>query len=319
MFLKTPQARPTKLVLFPLAICLMVYCPEACADDDEYSSFQKAQNAYAGGDYIEAVARFENLVQREFANPALRLECHKFLAISYLFINKKNAAEEQFTKLLTFSPEYSLDPLLFPIEIIDFFTEVQMKNKKQLEALALARAREKEQRKAAEEAKRKAEIEKLRRNIYLEKDYRINLIPVALIPYGVGQFQNGHRKKGIFFLSSELFFTATAIATYFLHGNLRKEAKKPFKMPKDRKKYENRELLYRVSNYVSFITMGTLMISGLVDALHYYKPQVVRWKNIDQKEVPKHLRPGGSIGRAFPTPSFFASKDTIGLQLGGKF
>jgi tetratricopeptide (TPR) repeat protein len=192
---RVAYAGRARLCIVGLFAAVLLQVPALHAENDDYSHFERAKNAFDAGEYKEAVSRFDALLKKQPKNAALVLECHKFIAVSYLFVGDKVAAEHHLTELLTITPDYDLDPMMFPMEIVDFFQEMKTKNKKQLDALSLARAREEAQRKATEEAQRKAELEKLKRNVYLERTRKKNSRLVAVIPFGAGQFQNGHIVK----------------------------------------------------------------------------------------------------------------------------
>lgn len=306
-------------MLFALGVTAMTWSSTLSAKDSEYQLFEMAMNAFNAGMYEEAATRFNALLKTETKNPALLLECHKFIAVSKLFIGDKESAEHHFLELLTISPEYTLDPIIFPIEIIDFFTEIKAKNQKQLEALVLARAREKAARLLEEAARKQAEKEALMRNVYLEKEVRKNSLAVAMIPYGVGQFQNGDTLKGVLFLSGEILLTAAAITTYALHESLRSDANHPYESEEEREQAESQELGYRIANHASIVALVTLAVGGIVDALVHYQPEVVTWKTLEEKDVPKPVRPGGSQSKHRITPGLGIGKDSVNLSLTGTF
>ncbi|MCP4196911.1 MAG: hypothetical protein GY762_07140 [Proteobacteria bacterium] len=297
----------------------MTWSSTLSAKDSEYQIFEMAMNAFNAGLYEEAATRFNAMLKTETENPALLLECHKFIAVSKLFIGDKESAEHHFLELLTISPEYTLDPMIFPIEIIDFFTEIKAKNKKQLEALALARAREKANLLAEQAARKLAEKEALMRNVYLEKEVKKNSLAVAMIPCGAGQFQNGDKLKGALFLSGELLLAAAAITTYALHESLRSDSKQPYESKEKRKQAESRELGLRIANHASIAALVTLAVGGIVDALVHYRPQVVTWKTLKEKDVPKPVRPGGSQSKHRITPGLDIGTGSVHLSLTGTF
>jgi len=261
------------------------------AMSDEYTDFLSAKNAFDAGEYEQTIKRFTNLLDAGLKNHALILESHKLIAISCLFVEKKEQAETHFMELLTKAPNYQLDPLLYPIEVVDFFTKIKGKNKERLEELAKAQEEEAKQRKLQEEARQKEELEKLKRNIYLEHTTKKGSLLVALMPFGAGQFQNKEIVKGSLFLTSEVILTGASIASYFLHQSLRKQEKIPFDNVADRKSYEQKEKIYRITNQVCVATLGVVIIIGIIDSVVRYKPKITSWQKIKEKDVPKDLRP----------------------------
>ncbi|MCP4674272.1 MAG: hypothetical protein GY854_01895 [Deltaproteobacteria bacterium] len=300
-------------------VALAAICRPATAraTNDEYDQFVHAKNAYEAGEYKEAVSRFEKVFEAGLNNPALVLECHKLLGVSYLFVGDNEGAERQFAKLLTISPDYELDPMMLPIAVIDFFTSVKRKNQEKLDALARARAAEEERHIAEEEARRKAEIERLTRNIYLERSYEKNSMFVAFVPFGAGQFQNGHTVKGTLFLSGELLLTAGAVTTFFLHEGLRKQANEPFDSPNERESAEELEKGYRIANQASIVGLSVLVVTGIIDALYNFEAETVTWKKVPENEVPRNLRRGRSKSETTLLPRI--GEGAVGLEVVGRF
>lgn len=298
-------------------IIWVIFLPDTIRADDEYDQFAVAKNAFDAGEYKEAVHRFETLLQNGLQNPTLILETLKLSGISYLFIENREAAEEQFTKLLTKAPDYTLDPLLYPIEVVDFFTEIKQKNQKRLDELAKAKAIEAAAEKAAQEAARKAEFEKMRRNIYLERKISTGSLLVAALPFGAGQFQNGHHLKGWAFFSSEILLCTSATVFFFLHNSLRSKGNTPFENPNEKQKYVNLEKAYRLANHISLITLGVTVTAGIVDSLLFFQSEKEEWKKIDEDNVPEKLRPKTAGIKILP--EVFADKNVIGIGMIGRF
>jgi tetratricopeptide (TPR) repeat protein len=296
---------------------LLILALPGKARSDEFDEFIHAKNAFDAGEYAEAVARFDQLLASGLSNPALVIECHKLMGISYLFIGNREKAEHHFTELLTLSPNHSLDPMIFPIEVVDFFLEIKGKNKERLAALHQARIEEKKRKKAIDEAKHKAELEKLRRNVYLEKNRRENSLLVAVMPFGAGQFQNGDTIKGALFLGGELLLSAGAVTTYVLHETLRPQSKEPFSSTKQREDYSRLEMIYRISNRASLAGLAVLIIGGVVDSLYNYEPEVIEWKNVKEKDVPENLRPGAPRTKVSLVPNL--NDNAVGISLEGRF
>lgn len=295
----------------------IILSPAFVTADDEYDQFAIAKNAFDAGEYKEAVHRFKTLLESGLQNPTLVLETLKLSGISYLFIENREAAEEQFTKLLTKAPDYMLDPLLYPIEVVDFFTEIKQKNQKRLDELAKAKAIEAAAEKAEEEAARKAEFEKMRRNIYLERRVSTGSLLVAALPFGAGQFQNGQTVKGWTFFSSEVLLCTSATVFFFLHSSLRNKADKPFENPNEKQKYVTLEKSYRLVNQISLITLGVTVTAGIVDSLLFFQAEKEEWKKIDEDKVPPNLRPKTAGIKI--SPDVFTDKNFVGVGMTGSF
>jgi tetratricopeptide (TPR) repeat protein len=285
------KSGPALIALAAAAVALAI---PAVLAADEFDDFTKARNAYEGGEYQAAVERFTALLAAEPRNPVIVNESLKLLGVSYLFVGDPAAAEAALLKLLTLSPDFELDPMLFPIEVIDFFTDVKARNDERLAALARARATEEEARRKAEEKHRLAEIEKLKRNVYLERSTEKRSWLVALLPLGAGQFQNGEPVKGALFLGGEVLLGAAAATTFGLHESLRDRAAEPFESAEDRESYERLEQGLRIANQVSLGALAAVAVAGIIDSAVRFERERVTWQPVEEREVPENLRPGGS-------------------------
>jgi tetratricopeptide (TPR) repeat protein len=297
-----------------LLVCLGLLFPLG-ATADEFDQFAIAKNAFEAGEYEVAVTRFEELLIAEPKNPALVLETHKLLGVSYLFVGNRKEAEANFLKLLTLSPEYALDPMELPIDVVDFFTEIKHKNDERLAEIARARAAEEAARRKAEEEARRKELEALARTFYLERSREEKSLLVSLMPLGAGQFQNGEKLKGSLFLGGELLLGATAVTTYFLHEGLRPRSKEPFTSESDREAYERLEAGYRITNHASLVALAVLATVGIIDSLYNFEKETVIWKEVEEGDVPDEVKP--TLSKAALVP--FATQNAIGLSATANF
>ena len=184
---------------------------------------------------------------------------------------------------------------------------------------ALQEARDREKKRAEEaEQRRREEMARLTRNVYVERTREKRSLLVALMPFGAGQFQNGSKSKGILFLSSELFLGATAITAYFLHSGLRQSSKTPIQDPDERRSYEIRENVYRLTNHISIGLFSGMVIWGIADSLYHFKRFDTSWKHVEENEVPERLRPKPQSRRA-TTLSILPEAGGISLEVTGRF
>lgn len=194
--------RPCALVgalSFALLALTALFPPLAAAGDIE--DFQAARAAYEAHDWQRAITAFESLVGGE--TPRLRsqplvLESRKYLAAAYLFAGRRDAAATQLERLLREEPTYELDPLQFPIEVIELFAAVRDE---------LAEDRRIAEERAAAEAHAADQRARVRRLVEWAREpveIRVETSRwLAALPFGVGQFENGDEGLGAFFLVSE--------------------------------------------------------------------------------------------------------------------
>ncbi|MBN2529406.1 MAG: hypothetical protein JXR76_23665 [Deltaproteobacteria bacterium] len=253
-------------------------------------AFTNARNAFDTGDYREAASRFSAMIDSGLDNEALLIETYKYLGVCYIFLSDEKNAEQQFLNLLNLEPDFKLDPLVFPIDVVDFFTAVKREHSLELEKIAKAEARAEEARKRAEEKRRLEEIDRLRTIVYVERKEKWHSRLVSVMPLGAGQFQNGHRIKGIVFLSGELLLTSACIITYALHENLRHKSTTIIYSSSVIENYEKEERIYRTSNRLLVGALGLMTLAGIIDSMIHFKPVTVTWKKVDESEVPQNLR-----------------------------
>ena len=181
--------------------------PSPAADE-----LRRGKISFDRGEYGRAIQ-----ILRPLLYPEIRLEsqgqiveAHRMLGVAELFQGDSDAAAQEFRKLLQLQPDYHFDPLLDPPQVIDLFNgvlraheaEVATLEAKQQEA-ALARQRDREQ------------CEKLRAGpTVIEKRLGRNSFLLNFVPFGAGQFQNGHRRKGWAFLAVEATLAAASVAAF---------------------------------------------------------------------------------------------------------
>jgi hypothetical protein len=235
---------------------------------DDLSEFETARSRYDRHDYARAAEAFRKLVGTDpprIANALLVLESRKYFAASLLFLGAATDARLQFRLLLQQEPEYALDPLAFPTEVVALFDEVksalrrELDNKREAE---LSQQREAAQQAATAEQLRRHNLERLR-GLAEEHVVRTeNSRWVAGVPFGVGQFQNGHRGLGVALAMAEGLAGAASIGTFVGHQSLANE--RPSASNVASLQDDQRRLV--TANWLSFGTFAALAIIGIVDA-----------------------------------------------------
>jgi tetratricopeptide (TPR) repeat protein len=277
------------------ALCLIVFVLNGLpglARANELDDFHQALRAYEEQNYSLATSLFEALVggdQAKLQNRALLLESRKYLAASYLFLGLREKAVEQFERLLLDDPSYQLDPLAFPEEVQKTFSEVRS-NFEQVEKVQ----RTKEEKKTRAEKvtiKKKEDSSRFDRNkiqrvmsiAETERVERLHSRWIALIPFGVGQFQNGDRGWGTFFVISEGLAAAVNIASYFLHQGLKGKVPNSDELGKAR----FLENAFCYTNWGSLALLGGLAVGGIIDAEVRFRPDDVETR---KRVLPEDLR-----------------------------
>lgn len=260
------------LVVASLCWLPCVRAPRVHADD--LSEFEAARGRYDRHDYARAVEAFRKLVGSEpprIANALLVLESRKYFAASLLFVGAEGEARAQFRALLQQEPEYALDPLAFPTEVVALFDEVKLALRRDLDSKREAELlRQQEAARQAETAEqlRRHNLDRLRSLAEQQVVRSDNSRWVASIPFGVGQFQNGHRGLGVALAMAEGLSAATSIYTFAEWQSLASE--RPTTENRDDLRAEQRRFV--TANVISFTAFAALALVGIVDAHVRYVP-----------------------------------------------
>lgn len=187
----------------------------AAPDDD----LEQARSAYQFGEYKKAI---QILLPTLYPTPSLRtaadqIDARRLLGLAFLFERNESSAEREFFALLRLDPAFELDPLLDPPPFVDFFNRVRAKYQEVIRADEQRRREEDEIRRLAEV--KRAEEAAAREARRKDAETRVWVLDaprrsrwLALVPMGVGQFQNGHNARGYAFLWSELALGAASVS-----------------------------------------------------------------------------------------------------------
>lgn len=241
--------------------------PEVAYADD-FEDFEQARQAYERGDYPLATERFGALLGGDpprLGPGPIRLESRKFYAASLLYVGQTDAAYQQFTLLLEEDETYQLDSVEFAAEIIDVFQSARS-------ALQEERARAREEVREREDAivaQREAESTAMReaRALLLEmaREESVEEIHsrwVTLLPFGVGQFYNGHNALGVTLALIQGLSLTAGVITFFSHQSIRDARPQPEVLSQAR----DIERLIRVGNWIANGIFVTSYVVGVVDA-----------------------------------------------------
>jgi tetratricopeptide (TPR) repeat protein len=181
---------------------------------DAVSDLEKAHNAYVARKYDDAEARLRALLDpragtlKDADNIA---DARMYLGASLLAQGKKADAEAVFEQLLRDKPDYQPDSLRVTLQATDALIDVRSRMREELAELQAERVRQAQEERARADAERQkaalrlAMLEKLASE---ETVIQVNSRWLALVPFGVGQFQNGQTALGWTFLATESLLVA---------------------------------------------------------------------------------------------------------------
>jgi len=198
-----------------LVIVLLVAGSVAAhAGRDPLVDLAEGKLAYLRHDYGEVEARLRPLLYPtvELSSEDAVLEARRLLALSCFFQKKMPEARNEVISILAIKPTYELNRYVDPPVAVSFFSNIR---KEQDQRLADIRRRELED---EEERRRQAEEDRHRlaagTRIVVEKITERHSRALAMLPFGIGQWQNGQRKKAIFFATAELTLGVLSLAMW---------------------------------------------------------------------------------------------------------
>ena len=240
--------------------------------------FDSAKASFRTGDFNQVISLVTGLLYPPPAKLSAErdlIDAHLLLGVSYFQTGNRSAAAEQFEEALLIDFTLTISPPLFSTDASEFFSSEKKAFERKYKA-------EKELLEKREEA---ARLQYILDNMLVSER---RLFYANFIPFGVGQFQNGDRGKGIFFLTSQIAMVgaSTGLFTYQL---LRYS---DGKVPRD--EVDQVETLQILQVSTGALAIG-LMVAGILDAWYNYQPTVLRKpdkKLLEQWEKLREELPG---------------------------
>ena len=188
---------------------LLVLLSAGAARADGRADLEKAYSAYIAHRYDDAESRLRALLDPAtgtLKDPDTIADARMYLGAVLAAEGKKDEAGKVFEALLVAKPDYEPDPLRVSTEAVDAFFDARGRLRARLAGMKAEQAKvEQEARDRAEadrqrEAARVAMLEKLAgQEVVRQQASRW----IALVPFGVGQFQNGQDALGGLLLATE--------------------------------------------------------------------------------------------------------------------
>jgi hypothetical protein len=179
---------------------------------DALSDLEKAHGAYVAHKYGEAEARLRALLDTGAPQGApLKdadsvADARMYLGAVLLAEGKQTEAQSVFERLVLDKPDYQPDSLRVSLQATDALVDARARLREKLASLQMEQVRQAQEEKARADAERQkaalrlATLEKLAsEQVIVEHHSRWE----ALLPFGVGQFQNGQETLGWTLLSAQ--------------------------------------------------------------------------------------------------------------------
>ena len=182
-----------------IAVVALQLASSNAAAADPSKSFVEARTVFRSGQYKEAAILFSGLLYptSQLADRKEEIDAHLHLAVASFEIGQLDNARREFDAAINLDSSLDISGYGFSKEATAFF-ETRKKQKDEM-----ARKIEERTRRARERQNLLKAVDRIR--VFERKNYMLNLVP-----FGVGQFQNDDRRKGIFFVVTQAGFGATS-------------------------------------------------------------------------------------------------------------
>lgn len=253
---------------------------------DDLQAFELAKSRYDVGSYEEAAEQFHKLLDPDdpdyLTDAKLRQLAQPYYVATLIALGREKEADGLIATILREDPSYVPTPGLFPQQVTDRFIAMRAELRDELEALAREKMEKERQQQIAlqkaraAQAKRIAELERLASQ---ERVVEERSRWVAMIPFGVGQFQNGNSGLGWFFAISEALTAAgtivsATVAYDFAAVDCRTYVDPDTGVPADCAELESSFLAARTVNWISFGSLAALVLAGIIEAQVSFDPEV---------------------------------------------
>ncbi|HYG67800.1 MAG TPA: tetratricopeptide repeat protein, partial [Anaeromyxobacteraceae bacterium] len=263
--------------LVPVVLALALAAPQP-------GELKRAKDRFEFGAWADAAAILHQfLAKNPQLDDAVAVEAYRILGISEFHLGDHAAARAAFVNLLSFEPDYALDPFLVPPPVVEFFDTVKKEHESALAPLRERKRELREQQRLADEAKRRLLAEEQARSGPRTKIVRVQerYYFYNWLPLGAGQFQNGHRAKGTAILAGQVVLGLVNLGAIVFHSQIAEDRSRlcisgqpgcsqpPYSD-------SDRQLLDRVDavKYVSAALFWSVYAYGVWDAHRYYVPRV---------------------------------------------
>jgi len=208
--------------------------PEEKEAPSAVEAMNRARVTFEYGDYPQASKLLSQLVETgRFESAPLRAEAYRLLGLSLFYQGRKGESYSAFLEYLYLDPDAELDPFYVPPAAVSFFDQVKKEAEPKLAPLrAQKRAEQEAQKKAAaEEAERRKqrELDEERKRLSeLQPNIERRVVQrefwVTVMPFGIGQLQNGDRTLGIALATAQVVAGAASGGSALLIEELRDSA-----------------------------------------------------------------------------------------------
>ena len=237
---------------------------------DDASTLESGINSYEGSRYPECVQRFRAMLtagsSTTLTDPRFKNRARIYYSTCLIATKRAVEADDQMKQLVREDTRYIPDRAAFPGAILDRFTEIRVVMKEEIDRLERKRLQqEQDDEQRREDGKKRAAAHLRRLEAYARTETLVqrNTRWLALLPFGVGQFQNGQTAFAWTLLGTQSVFGAASIVTALAKNSL--ESNFEFGRSDSAQAEERRSLIVTL-NRVSFGVFAAAALGGILHA-----------------------------------------------------
>src|SRR6187431_964778 len=195
---------------------------------NDAAELARVVSLYQAGKYGECASALKHLLSSEgphpFHDPDVIESARTYHAACLIGSGQNQLADEPLRAAIRQNPQMKApDSLVFPPQVIDRFLRVRETMFDVIQKAEDERVRHAQELAAQQEARAKRERLRVAGLERLAQEVTV-ITPrtrwLALVPFGVGQFQNGNKPLGYVFLSSEVLLAASTLTTLGVETHL---------------------------------------------------------------------------------------------------
>ena len=271
---------------------------------------------YEAGKYGECASSLKRLLSTEgphpFHEPDVIESARIYHAACLIGSGQNQLADEPLRAAIRQNPQMKApDSLVFPPQVIDRFLRVRetmFDVIKKAEDERVKRAQEaawQQEQRAKRERERVVRLEQLAQQETL-------ITPrtrwLALVPFGVGQFQNQDKSLGYVFLTSEILLGASTLTTLGVETHL---VLATSQLDKPDPSNDSRNKDWKTALVVSSYAWLGVSLIGIIEAQLSFVPEQ---RQIKKRDLPPSLRPETSSVRVVPNAAPVPGGAVLGLS-----
>jgi hypothetical protein len=294
--------------------------PPAAQLSDE-AELARAVTLYDAGKYAECEQAIGALLSptgaRRLSEPKIVERARTYHAACLIGSGQADRADQPLRDALHANPQMKPpDNVVFPQAVTDKFIQVRDSMRSELDAAEAARLEKLEEERKARLAQQQADLERIGELKLLAGTETVitrNHRAVALLPFGVGQFQNGDWALGWVFLTTEGILAGAAMTSLVVRAHLNEAGKEPNANTVEvNDRLQDWHTALKISGY-GFLAVAA---GGIVHAQLAFEPE---FRSTRPRPLPPRLQSVGQSGGLRIRPSIAPVRGGVGFGFSGVF